>query len=294
MVIDSHVHLGQREHWNTEVVRTWFEPFGLSPDLVHIDTDKVVADMTAAGVDFSFVLALNCKRFLDIWVPNEYVAEACEKYPDRFLGFASVDPVDRSAVSELRYAIETLGLKGLKLAPTYQDFHPSDPRAYAVYALCAELGVPILIHQGWTSNRWARMAYQPVMLLDDICIQFPDLYLIVAHMGMPAQRDTLHLIAKHSNVYADLAARDLPTYGGGPRTMFADVSDAIDQDVVEKIFWGTDFPWSTPAESLAGLRDMNRFADSHRPAVPADVVDGLLSGHVLGLAGRLGWEIPGQ
>src|SRR5262245_22985811 len=65
----------------------------------------------------------------DRFVGNDYVAGVVEKYPDRFIGFASVDPwKGQAALKELERAVKELGLRGLKLHPTSQAFFPNDER----------------------------------------------------------------------------------------------------------------------------------------------------------------------
>lgn len=285
LVVDAHVHLGKKEHWNPAVVRSWFEPFGLDPGLVEIDTDQIVANLDAVGAKWAVALAFDCARHLAVHVPNEYVVEECARHPGRFVPFASVDPISRTAPEVLRDAIENLGMRGLKLAPTYQDFHPQAPAAMKVYETCVELDIPVLFHQGWTGNRFASVSLQHAWLLDDVAIALPDLKIVVAHLGMPEQRHTLHMMARHRNVYADLSGRDLPGYGGGARTMFDDVSDAIDLGVEDKLFWGTDYPWTEQADSLGTLRTLNDHQDPRRPPIPDEVLEGIVGANVERLLG---------
>ncbi len=94
-------------------------------------------------------------RYLGVNVPNEHVAAYVRQHPDRLLGFACVDPADDDPVGELEHAVRDLKLKGLKLAPVYQNFHPMDPRAQPLYHAAQRLGIPILFHQGATSIRSA-------------------------------------------------------------------------------------------------------------------------------------------
>jgi hypothetical protein len=60
-------------------------------------------------------------------VSNEFVSKIVDRYPDRIVGFASVDPHKELAVKDLEYAIRQLRLSGLKLHPQVQAFEPNDP-----------------------------------------------------------------------------------------------------------------------------------------------------------------------
>jgi predicted TIM-barrel fold metal-dependent hydrolase len=290
LIIDTHIHVGTPDQWNMEVVSSWFEPFGLDPNIVDIHPEDVLAMMDDAGVDLAFILALNLNRHLGVWIRNEYVASLCQQWPERFIGFCSVDPVrGKAAVAELKHAINDLGLRGLKLGPTYQNYNPSDPRAYLVYAAAEEMGVPVLIHQGWTAQAKAVMEYQYPTLLDSIMVDFPDLRVIIAHMGMPWQKEALFIAAKHPHCYVDISARQLPSYGGGMRTVFRDLHDALDLDIAHKVFWGTDFPWCTERSFLEELRNINQFATDHRPPLSAEVLDGVIGGNAFRFMQSLGW-----
>ena len=51
-------------------------------------------------------------------VPNDYVAAYVSTHREKLIGFASVDPRDADAPVELRSAVSSLGLEGLKLGPS--------------------------------------------------------------------------------------------------------------------------------------------------------------------------------
>ena len=81
----------------------------------------------------------------DRYVGNDYVANVVKKYPDQFIGFASVDPwKEAEAVQELERAVKDLGLRGLKLHPISQAFFPNDQRFYPLWEKCVELDIPAL------------------------------------------------------------------------------------------------------------------------------------------------------
>jgi predicted TIM-barrel fold metal-dependent hydrolase len=87
---------------------------------------------------------------------NDYVAAVVRAAPDRFIGFASVNPAFRgvpAAVAELRRAVQELGLSGAKLYPMYQHWSPADrDLAFPVYEAAGELGIPVMIHQAGSTR----------------------------------------------------------------------------------------------------------------------------------------------
>jgi predicted TIM-barrel fold metal-dependent hydrolase len=81
---------------------------------------------------------------------NDWLADFCREYPDRFFGAAMVAPHDvASAVAEARRAVETLGFRAVFLAPGCVNRRPWHDRHYdPLWAECERLGVPIAFHGG--------------------------------------------------------------------------------------------------------------------------------------------------
>ena len=78
---------------------------------------------------------------------NDAVAELCQQYPDRFAGIASLPLGDvPAAIDELRRAVHELGLRGV-FTPSHIGGLPlDDPRFEPLYAECAALAVPLVLH----------------------------------------------------------------------------------------------------------------------------------------------------
>lgn len=211
---------------------------------------------------------------------NDAIAAYAQAHPGRVIGFMSVDPMLPGALEEMARAYE-LGLRGLKLGPIYQGFHPLDGRAFAVYAKAAELGLPILIHQGTTFPRLAPLKVANPLLLEDVALAFPDLRIVIAHMGHPWMAETIVLIRKHPNLYADISAlhyRPWQYYNG--------LILALEYGVQDKLLFGSDWPFATPAETAAGLRSINRFTEGTAlPRVPDEVIEQIIGRDSLSLLG---------
>jgi len=261
MIIDVHVHAGRAQHWDYSIWRTILEPYGTPASVLDLDPSVTVAKMREAGVHKACLLALNAPP-LRTHIPNEYVAGIVRDYPDLFIGFASVDPNGgRQAADELEHAYRDLGMRGVKLGPVYQMFHPSDPVVFPVYAKAQELGMPILFHQAWTRLREAPMKWMHPALLDDVALAFPELRIIIAHIGLPWQVEALHLAAKHPHVYVDISARDEPSYGGGLVQLFRDMSLARTLMIMDRVLYGSDLPWTHPPTFLKQVRNINDYAE---------------------------------
>src|SRR5690606_30676954 len=98
--------------------------------------EQVMAEDAIGG---AVVVGLQ-SQYLGIDIPNEFVAEAVARDPARRIGVASIDPSNPRALAMADLAAG-MGLKGIKLSPPYQDFHPHSSKAWALYERASELGL---------------------------------------------------------------------------------------------------------------------------------------------------------
>lgn len=279
MIVDCHTHL-------------WRYPGELTDELVEemaIARSKaldpnVTADQHAAavsGVDRAIVFGLRAP-YTGFLCKNDTVAEYVKTDPDKLIGFGSVCPNETGPVDEIRRAREQLGLRGLKLSPIYGNWHPHGKVATAVFKTAETLGMPVIVHQGTTFPRKARLELASPLLLDDVAIYCPELRMVIAHLGHPWEADTIAVIRKHPHVYADISALFYR-----PWQMINSLRLAVEYGVADKLLFGTDYPFTTFDESVAGLR---RVVELSREllgplALPTDLADEILHRDTLGLLG---------
>lgn len=146
---------------------------------------------------------------------NEFSTEYASAYPDRIIPFGGIDPHDATNIERrVRYAIEELGLHGIKIHPPHQLLAPNAYRdggdletLAVVYGMAEDAGIPVMIHTGTSVFPGARNKYADPMFVDDIAIDFPKLQIILAHGGRPIWMDeALFLIRRHRNVWFDLSS----------------------------------------------------------------------------------------
>jgi uncharacterized protein len=187
--------------------------------------------------------------------PNEYIAEYQNRYPDKVIGFAGVDPNVDNVRTTLERAVQ-LKLRGVKLGPIYQNIHPTDPKIMEVYEFCQAHHLPILIHQGTTFPRRAPLKYSLPILLEDVALQFPELRMVIAHMGHPWIDETIVLIRKQPNFYADISALHYR-----PWQFYNALISAREYGVLDKLLFGSDYPFTTPEATLDALKNFNRMTE---------------------------------
>jgi predicted TIM-barrel fold metal-dependent hydrolase len=277
-VIDCHTHVGEADvHMHGEFMADARRAWG--PDL-QMGTTLDQHWEQLQDVQHAVVLAFMAPA-VGFVVPNEYVAGYVAQHPEKLIGFASVDPRDEDAPAELRAAIENLGLEGLKLGPIYQHFDPLSERAFAVYAVAEELGLPVMWHQGTTFIRDAPLEWARPMTLDSVARHFPRLRIVVAHLGHPWMEEAMATIRKHPTLFADISALE-----SRPWQYYNGLVAALEYGVQDKILFGTDYPFSTVEKTLAGLRGINRLVEgTQMPKIPAEVIDAIVERRTLELLG---------
>lgn len=240
------------------------------------DYDRALADVE---VSIAFTIARDRSR-VDREL-NDAVAAFAGAAPDRRIGFLSVHPEVEGAEDELERCRGDLGLKGVKLGPNYQDFDPLGPAALRIYGLAERHGLPILFHQGASPVRDAPLRFAHPLVMDEVAIRFPELRVVMAHMGHPWQRDTIVTIRKHPHVYADVSGLFYR-----PWSFYEGMRLATEWGVLGKLLFGSDFPIATPAETLAGLRAVNApIAGTGLPPVPLDAIEEIIERDPLPLLG---------
>ncbi|MBS1678239.1 MAG: amidohydrolase [Actinobacteria bacterium] len=280
-LIDWHMHVWLPEHLGREWVADLSRNYGGddSPMIEQAHFEDIEAGRAAAGVEKAIVIG-NITRHLGVEVPNEFIAEYVERDPAHTVGLAGVDPNDADAADQLRYARETLGLRGLKLAPPYQAFHPHAPEALELYGLASDLGMPVMFHQGAVFARRGILEYANAALLDLVARDFPELKIIVAHMGQPWYFETVALMYKHRNVFADLSARF-----HRPWQLHNMLLAAMDYGVTDRILFGSDFPVTDTQFCLDAFRNINTLTEGKLPEIPAGLIEEIIYERPFSLVG---------
>lgn len=283
-IIDCHTHL----MWYPDHISEQYAEEALASKLVKLkrsgglaysaNLDKHVYDSTPeshwkASEDMAHVVVFGLQaKACGLDIPNEIIADYVAKHPEKMEGWASVDPTRPDCIEHLDYCVNTLKLKGLKLGPVYQHFDPQDRQYWPFFKRVQHHGLPIMWHQGTTFPSAAKLKWGLPLQLEDLAMDFPDLKMIVAHLGHPWETDLIVLIRKCPNMYADISAVHYR-----PWRYWQAMVTAMEYGVEHKILPGSDFPSGTMANIVAGLRNVNQVvAGTGLPKIPDEVQDMIL------------------
>jgi len=248
MIVDTHSQLWTQEALATFpdfMLESYQKMFGehLTPTM-----EDTIRDMDEAGVDKAVIVAVDAETTFGFKTPNELVAQAVEKYPDRLIGFAGVDPrKGRLALEELEHAVKELGLRGLKFIPHLNELRTNDPLFYPLYELAQDLGIPVLFHTGTQYHARTRLRYCHPLDLDDVAVDFPRLKIVAAHFGWPWVGDAIALAMRHENLYLNIA-------GWAPKHYPDELIKYMNGPLKEKVLFGSDFPLVSRKRIVSELR----------------------------------------
>ena len=237
MVIDFHLHVTRAEEYN-EWFLGWMSRLHGERGLDQLRTvlaspEGLLRYMDDQGIDYVVALA-EMNTMVTGVSTNDRVAEFC-RGNDRLIPFGNINPyVTFNQVAELERCISELGIKGLKLYPTYQHFYPNDNRLFPLYERAQELSIPVMVHTGSSVFPGSLMKYGDPLFLDEIAVFFPELKIIQSHAGRGFWYDRAFFLAGlHENVYMDITG--LP-----PQNLLKYFPDL--ERNANKIIFGSDWP----------------------------------------------------
>lgn len=194
--------------------------------------DGLLASMDRAGIDRTVAVSPRWVggEFVDptYMQSNRKVHEAVQQYPDRLIGYARINPnYGADAVQELESCLGELGFKGVMLDPEWENFHPADQElVYPLLETARSFGVPVLFHSGYSPAEPA-LFWQPAN-------DFPDLPIILGHMGGRLTVDAVLLAERAPNIYLETSDH---------MYRLATMAKRIG---VERVLFGSNTPFSSP------------------------------------------------
>ncbi len=207
-----------------------------------VTLEQMLERMDRAGIERSMLIAAKVGpegHRASYEVPYSVVADAVQKYPDRFWGLAGVDPTQgMRGVRELEKAVREYGFIGAHLYPHWFELAPDHARNYPFYAKCVELDVPIQLQVGQSmvyDKSYPRRSVGRPITLDAVACDFPELKLIGIHVGIPWTDEMIAMAWKHENVFIGSDAH-------GPRYWPQSFVHYINTYGQDKVLFGTDFP----------------------------------------------------
>lgn len=235
MIIDTHVHIGRNDH-------------------IKADVKMLLASMEAAHIDKSLVYASilgDC--------PNDYLLEQVKPHKEKLYAVAcGTNEMSSAAIQQLVGWYKDKKIVAVKFYPGYEHYYPTDYNLKSVLYALTKVKCPVIFHSGDCLNtcKGAKLKYSHPIHIDDIAVDFPDLKIIIAHMGFPWVKDTAEVCFKNTNVYTDLSGYVYGKFNAIDSKKFKKtVIEFLDIAPSSKLLFGSDFPISDQASYLSTLDD---------------------------------------
>ena len=211
-------------------------------------------------------------RLSGLWVDDSYVAEYVAAHHDRLIGFLSVDPTHPGWEDELRFGHQELKLRGIKLMPMYAGFRPDESRLDPLWQYADRHHLPVLLHTGTTFVAQAPLECTLPRHIDPVAARFPEIPIIMAHLGHPYEGECVVTIRKHPNVYADVSALHYR-----PFQLYHSLMLVQEYGVWDKVLFGSDYPFTTVSATITGLHALNNMLEGTQlPRLDTNEIDSMI------------------
>lgn len=216
-----------------------------------------------------------------LWVDDRYVAKYVAADPARLIGFLSVDPTQPGWEDELRFGHQELGLRGIKLLSMYAGFRPDESRLDPLWEYATKHHLPVLLHTGTTFVAQAPLECTLPRHLDVVATRFPEVRIIMAHLGHPYEGEAIVTARKHPHVFCDISALHYR-----PFQFYHSLMLVQEYGIWDKVLFGTDYPFTTVNSTLDGLRKLNdMLAGTALPRLSHEAIERLIHRDSLPLLG---------
>ena len=246
---DSHVHLFPPEiynNWEKYAPRDpWFAMLTKKPangkgtEEAWADAEEALACADDAGI---YGLVMQGWYWNDeglLRFHNDYMADMMKRHPNRLKGFCSINPkFKEKAVKEIERC-KKLGFHGIgELGPGGNGYDFEDPDFIEVLECALHYDLPVCIHCGEpVGHNYPGKDLTSLAPLPEIVKKYPDLKLILAHMGggLPFYEMNPKYKGRFENVYYDTAANPLLYRIESFRAVISMIGD-------KRLLFGSDFP----------------------------------------------------
>ena len=186
-------------------------------------------------------------RIVESWVVlNQWAVDTVAAFPDRFLCLVGLDPILMSEELVRREAADKLskGAVGLKIAPMFLRTQPDDERMAIVFELAREHGVWVLSQAGGAGYDGAPAWGHP-RHFEAVLQAYPEVDIMLAHLGIGAEEEVARLTAAHANLYADCSSR-LHLLGKPGEWSLAEAAEWFRRIGMDRVVFGTNYPICDP------------------------------------------------
>jgi predicted TIM-barrel fold metal-dependent hydrolase len=172
---------------------------------------------------------------------NRFLSEVKRTAPGRIFPFVRINPhLQENALTSIHSAVTNDGFHGVKVHPRNEAFPiNSEDLSYPIAEAAVKLRVPLLIHTGEPDT----YGFAQPTLVGDLADTFPDLTLIVGHMGKRLVEDAILVARWFENIILETSFRS-----------HRDIERAVRRVGADRVVYGSDMPFGVPEVEMLKVR----------------------------------------
>ncbi len=284
MIIDFHTHIfpprikkNRSKYIDSD---SCFAILYSSPDAKLATADELIASMDKEGIDISVVLNTGWTTHELCVETNDYILESIARYPQRLIGFCTVQPRSLGAALDEIERCAKGGIRGVgEMRPDMQLLDLRDEEVMTPFIeVITRHNLILLTHASEpVGHEYPGKGGITPDILYPLITSFPDLTLVCAHWGggLPFYALMPEVKKAMSNVFFDTAASP---FLYNPQ-IYNQVSQLVGAD---KILFGSDYPLLAQSRLLKEIESLD---------LPEETERLILSGNaqrLLGIKGESG------
>ncbi len=209
MLIDINTYIG---HWPFRRVK-------------NNTCETILERMNNMGADLSVLSNLNGIFYKDVQSSNDELHEAInssKKFKDRFIPFATINPIYSGWKQDFERSISKLGMKGIRLYPLYHGYDLTNPNCIELVKMARDKDLPVALPlrmvdsrpSSWLdiSKEWALKDVMPIIKA------VPDAKYMILNIANNPQLNTYNKaemeLFRKTHLLMDTSGRMLMDLGG--------------------------------------------------------------------------------
>jgi predicted TIM-barrel fold metal-dependent hydrolase len=247
-IIDAHLHFSNIQSFK----RTAAEISNLD-----YSSEGLKKEFADCGIVTGIAMGLSERSegaFPDFSVPNPMMLDLEKDIPQQLMYSIGINPVKlcgqekEKELSRIEKELINPKVAGIKIYAGYYHYHVYDNVYQDIYELASKYKLPVTIHCGDTYSERGLLKYSHPLNVDELAVAHRDVNFIIAHIGDPWVMDTVEIIRKNPNVYADLSGlivgdkKEIKRYGDKKLFVEHIKRSFVYADNYYKLLFGSDWP----------------------------------------------------
>ena len=257
-IIDAHIHFSKIKAFGDYAKNVSLADYSAEGYKKSADEFNVAASICMGLVE------THPSAFPDKNPKTPMLFDLAENLPAGMKICAGINPhtLNARAVSELNELASAHKIAGFKIYAGYYYFYVYDEIYDPVYDIAMKFDLPVVIHAGETYSKRGLLEYAHPLHIDRLAVKYPDLKIIICHMGAPWVFDACETAGKNENVFLDLSgllvgsAEYIKKMSEQKLLTDRYMTPLILMDNYEKVIYGSDWPLAPFGEYINFIKKL--------------------------------------